>query len=244
MKIETFIFVHDQNIILDYIKHNKFNNFEKVKYVFLGGGDISKIQNLPSVIISRDLQHNIEHYPKLTSFTGWYSIWKNKLYDADYLNLFEYDINLSQNFNDVQNIYLNSNEIIGYIPLNVHDGAFIKVRGWSDKIIEAINFRYHINVDNYIDNLPKNTVCTVTSNHTFSVKTFESYMEWMEPMIDTVAQSPLSGHQTERSIPLYYLINNVKYCLVSDILTHFQFDSHKTQGISEEKFIQNYNKLL
>jgi hypothetical protein len=32
---------------------------------------------------------------------------------------------------------------------------------------------------------------------------------------------------------------------VSDnILTHFQFDSHRTQNISQDKFKNKYNKLL
>jgi hypothetical protein len=64
-------------------------------------------------------------------------------------------------------------------------------------------------------------------------------------MIDDVKISNLSGHQAERSISLFYLLHkleNVK--VIPDILHHFQFDSHKTQGIGEEKFINNYSKLL
>jgi hypothetical protein len=90
MKTQTFIFIHDQNIILDFEKNNKFKELENLTYIFLGNRDIDKIKDMSNVIVCRNLPINIEEYPYLTSFSGWYAIWKNKLYDADYLNLFEY----------------------------------------------------------------------------------------------------------------------------------------------------------
>ena len=85
----------------------------------------------------------------------------------------------------------------------------------------------------------------MTSNHSFSKKTFEEYMDWMEPMIDDIKLSNLSGHQVERSISVFYLLKNLKNVkIIPNILHHFQFDSHKTQGISDDKLINNYSKLL
>ena len=103
MSTQTFIFVHDQQIILDYLRVDKFKQLDNLIYVFVGNGDISKIEGKYNVIICRNLPINIEEFPKLTSFTGWYAIWKNKLYNEDFINLFEYDINLSSNFNEVIN---------------------------------------------------------------------------------------------------------------------------------------------
>lgn len=246
MTTQTFIFVHDQNIVLDYIRVNKFNSLKNLTYIFLGNGDTSKIINNPNVVICRDLPINIEEYPKLTSFSGWYAIWKNKLYNQEFINLFEYDINLSTNFDDIINTTLTSNpSIIGYIPFSPHDYRFIKHSQWSIDLINSIKKNYNIDVLDVINNLPGDTVCSMTSNHTFSKNLFEKYMEWMEPMIEDIKNSHLSGHQAERSISLFYLlekIENIK--VIPNILEHFQFDSHKTQGISESHFINNYNKLL
>jgi len=72
--METFIFVHDENIILDYINAKKFSNIKNLKYVFVGNNDVDKIKNLNNVIICKNLPHNLENYPKLTSFTGWYAL--------------------------------------------------------------------------------------------------------------------------------------------------------------------------
>lgn len=244
-KIQTFIFIHDQDILLDFFKVEKFNNLGEVTYIFLGEKDTSKISGLTNVIISRDLPINIEEYPKLTSFTGWYSIWKNKLYDSDYINLFEYDINIVDNFNEIiKNTISDDIDVIGYIPLNVHHYNFIKHKPWCIDLLNSINRIYKTNVDLFVDFLPVDKVCSVTSNHTFSVDSFESYMKWIEPMIDDIKNSKLSGHQVERSISLFYLTNNKKYEILGDVLKHFQFDSHKTQDINENKMFMFYNQLL
>jgi hypothetical protein len=246
MSTQTFIFVHNQQIILDYLRVDKFKQLDNLIYVFVGNGDISKIEGKYNVIICRNLPINIEEFPKLTSFTGWYAIWKNKLYNEDFINLFEYDINLSSNFNEVINDNLISEtNIIGYIPFNPHQYDFLKHSPWSLELLKSINSNYGINTLEKVSELPNNTTCSMTSNHTFSKKSFEEYMEWMEPMIDDIKISDLSGHQVERSISVFYLLKNLKNVkIIPNILHHFQFDSHKTQGIGEDKLINNYEKLL
>lgn len=246
MTNQTYIFVHNQQIILDYLRVGKFNQLDKLTYVFLGKGDISKIKNLSNVIICRNLPINIEEYPKLTSFTGWYAIWKNKLYNENFINLFEYDVNLSDNFNEsfINNTSSNT-DIVGYIPFNPHHYDFLKHLPWSLELLTSINKNYNIDVLTEINKLPNDMICSMTSNHTFSRKSFEQYMEWIEPMINDIKKSELSGHLVERSISTFYLLNKLKNVVIlPNILHHFQFDSHKTQGISEQKIIDNYEKLL
>lgn len=243
---QTFIFVHDQNIVLDFKKHNKFLILENVKYVFLGDKVCDLIKDFDDVIICRELPNNIEEYPKLTSFSGWYAIWKNNLYDSDYINLFEYDINLMDNFYENYNkSLLNKSNVIGYIPFNPQDYNFIGHSIWSSELINSINKNYNIDTHKVIKKLPKNYICSMTSNHTMNKKTFDEYMKWINPMVDDIKISKYSGHQMERSISLFYILNNINNIdVIPNILHHFQFDSHETQGISKSNFINNYNKLL
>jgi hypothetical protein len=246
MSIQTFIFVHNQDIILDFIKHKKFDNFNNLMYIFLGNGDVTKITNLSNVIIARDCKYNIEEYPKLTSYTGWYCVWKNNLVNSEYINLFEYDINVSEELekNIIETYNNNQIDILGYIPINVHSPSFLKSPQWSDKLIESLHKEYSVNILDFVNNMDINKICSVTSNHTFNKKTFEDYMNWTEKIIDYIKVSPLAGHQIERSISVYYLLNNKNYTILNDVLHHFQFDSHKTQNISQDKFKNNYNQLL
>lgn len=246
MDIQTFIFVHNQDIILDFKQKDKFKYLENLKYVFLGDQSVDKIKNVDDVIICKELKHNIENYPKLTSFSGWYALWKNKLYNPGYLNLFEYDINLSVDFLEKLKAKIAENvNVVGYIPLSPFDFRYLENKQWSQELVVSIEKNYKINPVNFVNSLDRNTICSVTSNHTLKSEVFEEYMEWMSPMIDSVKESYFSGHQVERSISLYYLLNKIeKVEILPDVLQHFQFDSHKTQNISQSKFANQYKDLF
>lgn len=243
--IETFIFIHNQDIILDFIKNEKFKNIENLKYVFLGKGDVDKVRNLDNIIICRELEHNIEEYPNLTSFSGWYALWKNNLCSGEYLNLFEYDIKLSDNFIEKIESLDNKTNVIGYIPFNVHHVNFIKIDMWILPLIKAIKRIYNNDVYDFINSLSKDKLCSMTSNHTLKKEIFDDYMKWIEPMIDDIKNDGLSGHMCERSISLFYLLNNIENVVIIDgILSHYQFNSHGNQSISQDYFKNNYIKLI
>ena len=247
MKIQTFIFVHDQNIILDFKQVNKFNELENLKYVFVGAGEIDKIDGLDDVIISRNLPGNIEQYPKLTSFTGWYSLWKNNLVDGDYINLFEYDINILDNFvTEQKKVILNKAGVIGYIPYNIHSYPILGNPIWCQYIVDSIKKNYGIDVISRISLLSNSVQCSMTSNHTFNKKNFDNYMKWVEPMIDDIKLSPYSGHDIERSIFLYYTLNKIQNVfIIPNIIKHYNFDSHQTQlYINQDVVKETYKELL
>jgi hypothetical protein len=243
--METFIFVHDENIILDYINANKFSKMKNLKYVFVGNNEIEKIKNLDNVIICRDLPYNLENYPKLTSFTGWYALWKNNLIKSNSINLFEYDVNLNDDIEDHINFNLSLGyNVIGYVPIVISEPNFIGQGHWISHLRFSLEKNYNVNLNNRMYSLPHNKVITVTSNHSFNINTFNEYMEWIEPMIDDIKTSNFSGHEVERSISIFYLLKNINYVFLPDLLYHFQFDSHDTQGIGRDKFESQYKDLL
>jgi hypothetical protein len=243
--METFIFVHDENIILDYINANKFSNIKNLKYVFVGNNDVDKIKNLNNVIICRNLPHNLENYPKLTSFTGWYALWKNNLIKSNSINLFEYDVNLNDDIEDHINFNFSLGyNVIGYVPILISEPDFIGQDHWISHLRSSLEKTYNVNLNNQMHSLPLDKVITVTSNHSFNTKTFNEYMEWIEPMIDDIKSSNFSGHEVERSISIFYLLKNINYVFLPNLLHHFQFDSHETQGIGRHKFETQYKNLL
>jgi len=87
---ETFIFVHDQDIIIEFEKNNKFSSITNYKYVFLGFGDISLLSGTDIIIYAKDLPYNLELYPKMCAYSGWYVLYKNNfdLNEISYLSTF------------------------------------------------------------------------------------------------------------------------------------------------------------
>jgi hypothetical protein len=243
--MQTFIFVHDQQIILDYIRVNKFSQFKNVTYVFVGKNPTNLIESLSNVIICKNLPNNLEDYPKLTSFTGWYCLWKNNLIKSDYINLFEYDINVSEDLNQkIGNEIENNKKVIGYIPLAISHHNYIKHNIWIQTLMNSLMKQYNVDLKNSIGSMNPNTIITMTSNHTFEFETFKKYMEWIDPMIDDLKFSSHSGHEIERSISVFYLLNKIDYSVLNNLIHHFQFDSHRTQTISVNKFTNQYKNLI
>ena len=70
--IETFITVHDQDIIIDYENSNKYSCLNKYRYLFVGDRDISKIKHLQNVIVGRNLEFNIEKFNYFCDYTSWF----------------------------------------------------------------------------------------------------------------------------------------------------------------------------
>lgn len=248
MTIQTFIFIHDQEILLDYLRVNKFKNLKNLKFVYLGNSDVSKIEKLENVIISRNLTHNIEQYPKFTSFTGWYSLWKNNLIYSNYVNLFEYDVNIVSEFSEIQEdtIVNQKPDFIGYIPYPVNSYDYVQNINWVKDIIPAVNQIYSTDIYEVVNNLLQknlNSMWSSTSNSTFKTDVFFEYMNWFEPLIDFLKNSNTCGHSHERSISFFYFIKNKKVKLIPRIMSHLQLDSHKTQGHSVDMEL-SIKKLL
>jgi hypothetical protein len=244
MKIETFIFVHDQNIILDFERVEKFKNINNLKYVFVSNNPSDKIKDMKNVIIAKDYDNNIEKYNRtLLAYTGWHLIWKNKLSTADYINLFEYDIILSPNFQEELNKTIETvPDVVGYLPLISNSELFLKMEHYAGPLVRSIVKNYNINPIEIIDNLSPRII-SVTFNHTLKKETFENFMKWMEPIVEDIKEEKMAGHFPERALPFYYTINNYKLEML-DVLKHFQMDTHDTQGKTKAYFESNYNNLI
>jgi hypothetical protein len=230
MRIQSFIFCHDQNLILEFISNGKFNHLPNLKFVFLGTElPVDQIENLENVVICRNLPINIEIYPKFTSFTGWYALWKNNLIDADYINLFEYDVDLSEHFLQTLNSTLeNKPDFIGYRPLQVSMYFIDNVTWIGENIIPAINKHYNIDVHELVEDWRINGDghWSSGSNSTFFVGSFYEYMSWFDILIDEIKHTWNSGHAFERSISFFNFIKVKKILYLPGILHHYQKESH------------------
>jgi hypothetical protein len=246
-KIDTFIFVHDQNIILDFNKINKFSEFENFKYVFLGNRPCDLISNLDNVIIARNLPINIEQYPKFTSLTGWYALLNNGLIESEYVNLFEYDINYILDFNQINNELVNSNyDFIGYFPMSITDPVYLAISKYTDKLITSINKNTGINIHETFNKvLTENNraLWSSSSNSTWKVTELKKYIDWFVMFIDDIKDSEYCGHMHERSLSFFYYINDLKVKLTNNLMTHFQLNSHGTSPLPPERGVELYKQL-
>ena len=230
----TNIFCHDQDIILDYIKNNKFSSLSNLKYMFLGNRPVDKIKDRDDVIVARDLEFNMEEYPTLNAFTGWYALWKNNLITTKYVNLFEYDLITHDNLGQVISKFVYDDApMVGYIPFPCSNFHFIDNKDWVGEFFDAVKQVYNLDLERtirvHLRNNP-NMMWSSTSNSTMSNEYFNSYMKWFTPISELIKNSKTAGHAHERSISFYYIVNKINVMLTQGLIKHYQMDSHGTQG--------------
>ena len=244
---ETFIFCHDQDLILEFEKNNKFSNLYNYTYVFLGSRDIDKLEGIKNLIVARNLEHNLEEYPLFTSFTGWYALWKNNLISTPFVNMFEYDVILSPTIDQTHSKFYNMNvEMIGYNPFPMSNYHFIQNPEWVEYIIPAIKQVHKQDVMGYFGRMISQNpqaVWSSTSNTSFRRDVFEQYMKWFEPLIPFLKETKTCGHAHERSITFFAHLQKKKQILTRGLLTHLQLDSHKTQG-HDVNVSESFQKLI
>lgn len=244
---QSFIFLHDQNIILEFEKSKKLSNLYNYTYVFLGQRPVDQVEHMENVIIARNYEHNIEDYPAFTAFTGWYLLWKNNLIKTDYVNLYEYDVLFNKNIDQYHPKFYEQNiDMIGYVPFLISHYEFIKNPKWNEHILNAIKKIYNIDLMKHFNKVVlenPNALWSSTSNITFKKEIFNDYMKWFEPIVEMIKNESSCGHAFERSITFYAHMRNKKFALTNGLLQHLQLNSHDTQ-IHKFDLGEEYNKLF
>ncbi len=245
---ETFVIVHDQNKIITFEKNRFFSQFPKIRYIFVGAGDISLIKSMDNVIISRNLPDNIEKYKYLVAYTAWYSLVKNNLIRTLFVTLLEYDISLSKDFYLKSSTKLKKNPraVIGYVPHSMGSPYFLSGNKGADILIDGVNNVYQVNIKQIIDSYIKNTgdnTWPSTSNISMSSETLRNFVKWFTPISILIRNDKNCGHSFERAVKIYCILNNIKNYYISDVLKHYQLDSHCTQQNSPDTIKSKYKFL-
>lgn len=212
---DTFVMIHDQDLLLELIANGKYKNLENPKFIFVGNRNCDKIRERKDVVIARELRHNIEEYNNFTAFTGWYAIWKNKLSPRGNVLLLEYDVDIEPTFRPYNRFFTKNNHgFVGYIPFSMHNNFFIESVEHNRGIFEVISKLWKTDVYSVfklmIDNHPqKDTlVWPSTSNCYMRRDVFNKWMEYFEATIPYMKEDPMAGHGYERAISYFLLLMN------------------------------------
>jgi hypothetical protein len=244
IKNQTFVFLHDEKLYFD--NQNRFNCFDNIKYVFLGKENTFKIEKYDDVIIAKNFSENIEKYKSLTAYTGWYLLWKNKLIDAEYVNFFEYDIVFRE---DIQKILYDTFEkfpkinLLSYQSIFLHDYWFLGCDLLSKNFLDKLKYYYDFDGKDFLNNFGSDVEVGITLNQTIDKKTFESFMDWINPIVDDIKHDEMAGHYIERCLPLFILYRSLHSVICKNALYHLRLDSHGTQKISESYKLANCNTI-
>jgi len=205
------------------------HNTESINYVidknqyiiFVGNNTLDeKFLNNPKIIIARDLPYNIEHEPKLLTFTAWYAIIKNNLFkEYEFICILEYDCILDNNF--FTNLHFvcctNKYDIISFLATCSDFPTDINLNILKNFIRDK-NSSF-----NYIQNSP----WTSTTNYCIRRNILSDFVDWYYPdclTIKTLDCKHFSWYH-ERIFFIYIIDKKVKLTYMGG-LRHIQLNSH------------------
>ena len=238
---EIYISVHDQELILQLEQNNCFRNIKEYKYLFLGMRPVDKLGNLKNkVIITRDLEHNIEEQKCMFDYTGWYALVKNNLIKKKYVTIVHYDCFLKKGFQEKINKTFRKHPdcVISFQPHLLTCNYFISDE-FASTIIPACKQVYGIDVYKIVDNAVKSGDKYWPGGGSFSCSKewLEGYINWVEPMKPMLMADKMCSHNVERSMKFYDIVHNVHEEYLPDIMEHI-FNCAHDQPYKSDELIQ------
>lgn len=193
---------------------------KKSSIIFVSNNELSiNYKKNKRIIIAKDLLVNIENEKELLTFTAWYAIIKNNLFENyRYVCLLEYDVILEGNFEDIllEKCKNEENDIISFIPIKY---------GFNWDIKENI-FKYYLHLKNVNELWPEKWYAT--TNQCMKRNVLASFVDWYYPscnIIQKLDPKKVSWYH-ERLFSVYAINYNLKIVEMSG-LSHQFSDSHQ-----------------
>jgi hypothetical protein len=219
--IDYFVIGHNPKLYAD-----KPNFAYRFLQVGMGANDNSK------AIVCHKLHNNIEQYPNLCSFTGWYAIANNNLCDQDSVCLLEYDTIAHPNIhaNNIKLLTENkSNTIIAYSNTLTNHYVFTKSTPWLELSLKKI---HNIDLDRFVHEYgPKFPLWPTTTNMTLSMGILKHFVDWFKPMTDLFKYDPLGAYVHERAFFVFCVLHNLNIIFALNLVQHKQKRSHNINDI-------------
>ena len=217
-KIPIIFVCHNNDAIAMVIHHNHY-------IMFVGNEEINAdYLKYSKLIIARNLKHNIEDEPKLLTFTAWYAIIMNDLFlNNEYLCILEYDVLISDKFEEVLNEPIITKDIKN-ISFSHHEKKWFFV----DINLQILqNFLIYKNVD--INIIKSVNYWNASTNQCVNRKVLCDFVNWYYPSYQFIKgyDYPKFSYYHERLFTLYLMVNNIEVIYKENILNHFQLGSHK-----------------
>jgi len=225
---QILVFVcHNNESIHTLIQNNEhlfYQDRPNIYLFFVGNSPLDpSFADNDNIIIARDLLHNIEFEPRLLTFTAWWAIAKNGLFqEYDSVSIFEYDVILEPDFEKRLNqTCLTTNKKVitffhasEYFIYDVEEEVmkhFLTLKGIPHDIIPEISKSWW-----------------PTTNHCIHKSVLADFVDWYYPDCLKIKEldSKQFSYYHERLFSVYLKVRGVD-CEYMKGAKHIQSNSHK-----------------
>lgn len=229
--IDTFILVHDQELILTLEKNNVFRNLKSYRYVFLGMRPVDKLKDLmEKIVLARELPNNIEDKKCLYDYTGCWAIANNpSLAKSEFVNIIHYDCLIFKDFlkKVKKALKQNRNSFISYQPHPLTCKYFIN-DFFAKGLIEATREVYGLDIFRFVYELitKGDKFWQGGGSYACSYENLKKYTDWVDPLLPYIEKDKMAAHNIERTVKFFCAQNKLKEVFIPEIMEHIYNASH------------------
>ena len=225
LDVETFVTIHDQDLVLECIDSGKFKDVDPT-YLFVGSKPVDRIPPTVKLVVCRDYTPNVEQLPHFYDFTGWYVLGKHGLIKTDDVVFLQYD----HSIHDCDLIARTSSMLglypmVAYVPATF-DMWTLQLSGFYEQQVAGVR-RCGADWSTLLVDRPF-TLWPCTQGTAWRTSAFTEFMEWFEPSFDQFKDHELAGHLAERMIQPFLMTKGWEAGYLPGLVAHESLDCHGT----------------
>ena len=223
--LKIFVVCHSIEAYANFLDLNGLTGVKEEKITYLFVGEWANDQPLKynkrneNIVVCCKLPDNIEQHKSLLTFTAWYAIIKNNLFDFnDFVGIFEYDCLFKNNVQDLES-KCEINSLIGFSPRPTNENLYLP----------AISNFLELLAPKELQNAKSCSVWNASTNCIISVSFLDLFVRWYMTFIPEILTYKNHPHFHERAVNICAANMNLDYKFFPQYIKHFESRSHKIE---------------
>ena len=227
MSVQTFVTVHDQDLVLESEASGQFAALTNVVYLFVGPRPVDRIPAGVEMIVARDYTPNHEDLPQFYDFTGWSVLTRHNLIDADHMICLQYDMAVTdpQIENRCTQLLDQAPGMVAFTAGHKGPNWMLHIPGFEQAFRQGLAAK---SID--FDQLPDFGPFPSTQGTAWRRDTLTEYMEWFDPLFTVFAPEVFAGHLAERTVKVFSTLTYPEQYLTG-VISHAAADCHGTGAL-------------
>lgn len=221
-EIQTFVTIHDQDILLDCESSGQFSTLSDVTYLFVGVRPIDRIPAHIKHVVCRDFSPNMEHLPDFYDYTGWFVLWKNQLVTSPNVLMIQYDMRPV-----VPNVEQHCAQALSTHGMVAFQTASMPMLFLDNEEFGIPYRNAMMRLGSPVELWPPRHEWPTSQGTAWRTDVFYRYMRWFEPCFEEFAGHRFCGHLAERTLAAFTsLYTDVAH--LPGVIQHDNRDCHGT----------------
>ena len=228
MTVETYVTIHDQDLVLSCEADGRFDPLSHT-YLFVGPRPVERLPKGLKVVVCRDFEPNFERFPNFYDFTGWYVLAKHDLLTTRHVIMVQYDHRLIEpRAGEMCAEALSADPgMVAFVTAD-QTNWMLKVPGFESTFRRTA---LACGTDSAALEAAKPvSVWPTTQGTAWRSSYLELFMAWFTPAFGALENHQLAGHLAERMLHVYTMLTYPAQVLPG-LFHHDSLDCHGTKDL-------------